>query len=175
MWVRISKKTLRPSSTTPPKNRRRRIGRESHEPHFRWRWVLPLLRRNRLLETQQPPSMETNRPRLHSNTLRKPPRLLHTGTPIFIGGVVLTKPNLPQKERRQWNEYMKLYMKIYGYLKGDGCCLYCGEINPFMLNNHHIFGRKNSDFTITLCEDHHAPFTRGMPFVLTAWRPPPAK
>lgn len=61
------------------------------------------------------------------------------------------------------------YKKGKSYKTGDGCCLYCGEINPFMLNNHHIFGRKNSDFTITLCENCHASFTRRMWFVLKAW------
>jgi len=74
----------------------------------------------------------------------------------------------------QCKECMKLYMKIYGYLNGDGCCLYCGEINPFMLNNHHIFGRKNNDFTITLCENHHAAFTRRLPLVLEKWCVPTA-
>lgn len=63
----------------------------------------------------------------------------------------------------------KIHYFLIWYLAGGGCCFYCGEINPFMLNNHHIFGRENSDFTITLCEIHHAPFTRGIPFVLQDW------
>ena len=29
-----------------------------------------------------------------------------------------------------------------GYLDGSGICLYCGEINPLLLENHHVFGRK---------------------------------
>ena len=79
----------------------------------------------------------------------------------------------PQEKRTRKNEQLKKYFKTYGrtlrLVAGDGCCLYCGEINPFMLNDHHIWGRKNSDFTITLCEDHHAPLTRGMSFVLEGW------
>jgi len=46
------------------------------------------------------------------------------------------------------------------YLNGDGMCLYCGEIFPLILEEHHIFGR-TSDSIITLCAKHHAYFTRG--------------
>ncbi len=56
-----------------------------------------------------------------------------------------------------------------GYLKGDGCCLYCGEINVFMLENHHVWGVKNDpDFTITLCANHHKPFRR-FPKMMENW------
>ena len=30
-----------------------------------------------------------------------------------------------------------------GYLKGTGICVFCGEINPFLLELHHPFGREN--------------------------------
>ena len=93
---------------------------------------------------------------------------------IYVRGP--QKHYTPQEKRTRKNEQLKKYFKTYGRilrsLSGDGCCLYCGETNPFMLNNHHIFGRENDDFTITLCEDHHAPFTRGMSFVLEDWYAP---
>lgn len=66
----------------------------------------------------------------------------------------------------------RIGMRLHAYLQGNGCCLYCGETNPFTLNNHHIYGRKTSDFTITLCENHHAPFTRGLQFLLADWTAP---
>lgn len=77
-----------------------------------------------------------------------------------------------ERIRNYMREYMRVNERMIRYRRGDGCCLYCGETNPFMLNRHHIFGRKNSDFTITLCEDHHASFTRGIPFVLEDWYDP---
>lgn len=42
-----------------------------------------------------------------------------------------------------------------GYLRGQGICLHCDELNPFLLENHHIFGRKVSDFTISMCANCH--------------------
>lgn len=78
-----------------------------------------------------------------------------------------------QARKYRFRKEVKLRVKIRGFLKiylsGNGCCLYCGETHPFFLNNHHPFGRKNSDFVVTLCENHHAPFTRGTPFVLQSW------
>ena len=61
-----------------------------------------------------------------------------------------------------------LYKRPYGYLRGDGCCLWpdCYEINPWMLNQHHSWEKTDPAFTITLCENHHAPLTRGVPAVL---------
>lgn len=41
------------------------------------------------------------------------------------------------------------------FLKGDGCCLICFETNPFMLENHHIFGKKSNDLKFTFCANHH--------------------
>jgi hypothetical protein len=40
------------------------------------------------------------------------------------------------------------------YFIGSGVCLRCGEINPFVLENHHIF--KGSNFKISLCANCHA-------------------
>lgn len=82
----------------------------------------------------------------------------------------------PEEQRKRENEKLKKYFKIYGrslrLLSGDGCCLYCWETNLFMLNNHHIWGRNNDNFTITLCENHHAAFTRRVPLVLEGWHAP---
>ena len=58
---------------------------------------------------------------------------------------------------------------LNGFFEGDGCCLYCGECNPWMLNNHHPWKEEDPNFTVTLCENHHAPFTRGAPFILDNW------
>jgi len=46
------------------------------------------------------------------------------------------------------------------FMTNDGCCMWCFETNPFMLNNHHIWGKKNSEETFTFCENHHAIFSR---------------
>lgn len=54
-------------------------------------------------------------------------------------------------------------------LHGDGCCLYCGETDFWKLNNHHPWKEIDPNFTITLCENHHAAFTRNMPFILEEW------
>ena len=64
------------------------------------------------------------------------------------------------------------YMRTYTYLTGDGCCLYCGETDFWKLNNHHPWKKMDPNFTITLCENHHAPFSRGMPLVLKEWCAP---
>ena len=34
------------------------------------------------------------------------------------------------------------------------CCVICFEYNPFILENHHIFGKKD-DLTFTFCSNHH--------------------
>ncbi len=43
----------------------------------------------------------------------------------------------------------------------DGICLICKEINPFFHEEDHVFGRKNSDFVITLCSNCHRLKTNG--------------
>lgn len=55
-------------------------------------------------------------------------------------------------------EYQFLYggKKVQrGYLYGTGICLVCGELNPLLLLNHHIFGRKNTDDVVSLCANCH--------------------
>ena len=76
------------------------------------------------------------------------------------------KPPRPLKERKSIEKKQNF---LYQYLLGDGCCFYCGKIEPWELNRHHIWGRKNSDFTITLCENHHAILSRHVPFLLGEW------
>jgi len=90
------------------------------------------------------------------------------------------------KERRdsnpkEYNESKRIYAFLKGrrknphykgYLEGDGCCLYCGEINPFMLENHHVWGvNEDPEFTITLCANHHKPFIR-LPEMMANWGEP---
>lgn len=41
-----------------------------------------------------------------------------------------------------------------GYLLGTGICVFCGEINPFLLELHHPFGRDNP-FKIHECANCH--------------------
>lgn len=40
-----------------------------------------------------------------------------------------------------------------GFLKGTGICIICGEINPFVLQNHHVFGK--GSMVISLCAICH--------------------
>lgn len=65
-------------------------------------------------------------------------------------------------------EYMFLYGRGAqgGYLYGTGMCLACGELNPFLMENHHLFGRKNTDDTVSLCSDCH---TLKRYYPLTLW------
>jgi len=56
-----------------------------------------------------------------------------------------------------------------GYLNGDGCCLYCFEISPFNLENHHPWKKEDPNFTTTLCSKHHNYITRGYLFLLDEW------
>ncbi len=84
-----------------------------------------------------------------------------------------------EKNPQQYNKMKRVWQWLYGkggthygYLQGDGCCLYCGETNPFMLESHHPFGKKtHPDFTITLCANHHLPFKR-FPKMLENWGEP---
>jgi len=72
------------------------------------------------------------------------------------------------RDPKGYKEVSRKYRKRIGkekqwlqlYLSNDGCCLWCFEINPFMLNKHHVWGRKNADETYTFCENHHALFSR---------------
>ncbi len=46
------------------------------------------------------------------------------------------------------------------FLTGSGCCLICFNKDPYVLEEHHIGGRNNSELTITVCANHHAKLTR---------------
>ena len=70
---------------------------------------------------------------------------------------------------RVWRENNPEKATFINYRSGDGCCLYCFEVLPWMLNNHHPWKAVDPDFTITLCENHHAVFTRGVPALLEDW------
>ena len=59
--------------------------------------------------------------------------------------------------------------KALGFLDADGCCLYCGKTNPFLLHNHHPFGKKeHPKFTIHLCANCHN-LIHVFPHMLTDW------
>lgn len=60
-------------------------------------------------------------------------------------------------KRGQWEG--RKYRSGIGLLHGDGCCLFCGDFNPFHLENHHPFGIL-SEFTITLCSNCHSEIHR---------------
>lgn len=42
----------------------------------------------------------------------------------------------------------------------SGSCVICFNANPLLLDQHHPFGRKNSEVTITVCGNHHSMLSR---------------
>ena len=46
------------------------------------------------------------------------------------------------------------------FLAGSGNCIFCSILNPFVLEEHHLAGRKHSDLTVTLCANHHTMLSR---------------
>lgn len=46
------------------------------------------------------------------------------------------------------------------FLVGSGCCIICFNANPLLLDEHHLFGRANSEIILTVCSNHHALLTR---------------
>lgn len=54
------------------------------------------------------------------------------------------------KDQRAYNKF----------LIGSGCCLICFISDPFVLEEHHLAGRKHSDLTFTVCANHHAILSR---------------
>ena len=116
---------------------------------------------------KQTSHMGKKKQRLFNNLMRKPSCSHLTARTLSTGGMVLTK--------NEKQTTAKIYSFLTYYLKGAGCCLYCWETNPWMLNHHHPWKKIDSDFTITLCENHHAPLSRYMPFLLKEWRSPPDK
>ena len=75
-----------------------------------------------------------------------------------------------QENRRKWYLRNKIKLRekwfLYGhstpsgghkrgFLESEGFCIICGELNPFSLEDEHVFGQKNSDFCVTLCAKCH--------------------
>ena len=90
-------------------------------------------------------------------------------------GVYLKTHHIKHREKhnkraKDWyiknREKVRVFRFLYGntdyagFLKGSGCCLYCFEINPLKLRNHHVWGIKNSDEKHTFCANCHEVFTR---------------
>lgn len=46
-------------------------------------------------------------------------------------------------KQRECNFLYRPNTKTGGYLKGTGICVFCGEIDPFLLELHHPFGREH--------------------------------
>jgi len=47
-------------------------------------------------------------------------------------------------------------LAIDSMVMNGGCCWICGYLeDPLILEQHHIAGRRNSDFTITVCPNCH--------------------
>ncbi|MDE2590059.1 MAG: hypothetical protein KGL95_10395, partial [Patescibacteria group bacterium] len=44
--------------------------------------------------------------------------------------------------------------------EGQGCCVLCLHSDPFDLEDHHVGGKANSDFTISLCRNCHGKLSR---------------
>ena len=57
------------------------------------------------------------------------------------------------KTKDKRNKYARA--REHGVLLNFSYCLSCNEIMPFVLVEHHIFKRKDSDFSITLCWNCH--------------------
>ena len=54
-------------------------------------------------------------------------------------------------------------------LSGSGCCIICFEINPIVLEQHHIAGRQNSNATVTVCCNCHKILTTKQSSWHTSW------
>ena len=62
-----------------------------------------------------------------------------------------TKVSLDESLKEAINE-TKIVSKI---IESSGSCLLCFENNPFVLEGHHLGGKKNSSVTIPLCANCH--------------------
>lgn len=70
-----------------------------------------------------------------------------------------------EKNRERRRGYQREYHFLYGrhgkgrdragYLDGQGFCVWCGELFPLLLEQHHPFGAKESDFILSFCANHH--------------------
>ena len=83
----------------------------------------------------------------------------------------------PDAERRRASEYyrkhrdaerIKHWLNGYGhsrgFLRGSGICLTCGEPDPFLLENHHIFG--GDSLLISTCANCHHILHKNVPLKL---------
>ncbi|MGI0047511.1 MAG: hypothetical protein ACREBB_10060 [Nitrosotalea sp.] len=46
------------------------------------------------------------------------------------------------------------------FFEGQGCCVLCLHSDPFDLEDHHLGGKANSDFTVSLCRICHGKISR---------------
>lgn len=46
------------------------------------------------------------------------------------------------------------------FLDGQGCCVLCLHSDPFDLEDHHVGGKANSDFTVSTCRNCHGKLSR---------------
>lgn len=46
------------------------------------------------------------------------------------------------------------------FFEGQGCCVICGHSDPFDLEYHHVGGKSNSDYLISLCRICHGKISR---------------
>ena len=70
-----------------------------------------------------------------------------------------------KKYREENREKVRMLKRTDDFFKRFircSCCVFCFESNPFMLEEHHIFGRKNN-LTIYLCSNHHSLLGKAIP------------
>ncbi|WP_101010754.1 hypothetical protein [Nitrosotalea sinensis] len=46
------------------------------------------------------------------------------------------------------------------FFEGQGCCIWCFHSDPFDLEDNHVGGKVNSDFTLSMCRNCHGKFSR---------------
>jgi uncharacterized protein YlaI len=46
------------------------------------------------------------------------------------------------------------------FFEGQGCCTICGHSDPFDLEGHHVGGKSNSPYLISLCRNCHGRVSR---------------
>ena len=74
------------------------------------------------------------------------------------GGIRLrykTNHNIYLENKKYMNKRSIEDKRIREIKKGLGFCLICGTIDPIVLIEHHVFGRKSDEITITLCANCH--------------------
>jgi len=69
-------------------------------------------------------------------------------------------PNYYRINKWFYPDYTDYPLGKYGY------CLSCGDNDLLVLNNHHIFGRNNSDITITICANCHEYIRKGFSSII---------